>query len=775
MPAQNKDSTFGRRTAMSLAAQRLLTVMVATAALPASAFAQAATNTAPSTPTSNAAAATSARTTGTTATTKTTPASATAPDKNDAASPASAGTPADPTMLPTMSVKAATLPGELPPAYAGGQIATGGSIGVLGTGKVMDQPFSTTNYTEQAIQDLQARSLADIVVNNASVRAEQSSGGFGDVFQIRGFDVQASDVALNGLYGMVSLSRMPANLMERVEVLQGPGSLMYGMGPAGSVGGAINIVTKRADDQPLTRLTALYQSKAQFGVQADVGRRFGDEGQWGIRVNGQYKDGQTGIAHGNQSQGNGAVALDYRGTKLRWSLDAYNISENTDEFRPQIGMDAAATSIPAAPSSYTNFYPGTKLKVRDSAVTTRVEYDIDPHFTVYAAAGEHYGTSDQTFPYALGMDSAGNFAAYNGYYDAYNRTRTADLGVRAHFDTFGIHHTLVAGATTLNEEQGYFFALSDSTVASNIYNPSPLPVISASRDAPQRSSHLRLNSQQVIDTMSLFNDRLLLTGGLRRQTIGVDNYDTSSGALDSSYSKQAITPVAGIVVKPLSNIAVYGNFTSGLSDGGTAPADAANRGQAFAPYKSNQYEAGVKADWGRVMTTVSVFQISQPNGVTNAATNIYGYDGRKRVRGVELNAYGEVIRHLRLMASATFYDAKLQGTAGGANDGNQAAGVPRFTFNLGADYDLPWLQGVAVNGRIIHTGAQYYDVGNTLRLPAWTRYDIGARYGTKIAGKDVVLRANIENLFGSRYWIQQDTYLTTAAPRTVLLSAQIDF
>ena len=677
-------------------------------------------------------------------------------------------------VLPTVSVKATAMPGELPAAYAGGEVARGGSIGVLGTANVMDQPFNTTNYTEQMMQDTQARTLADVVVNNASVRAEQSSGGFGDVFEIRGFDVQATDVALNGLYGMVSASRMPVNLMERVEVLQGPGSLMYGMGPSGSIGGAINIVTKRADDDPLTRLTALYQSKGQFGVQADVGRRFGSDGQWGIRVNGQYKDGQTGIAHGNQSQGNGAVALDYRGEKLRWSFDAYNISENTDEFRPQIGL-GTATAVPAAPSSWTNFYPGSKLRLRDSAVTTRLEYDVNRYLTVYGAAGEHYGTSQQNFPWASGMTAAGDFNVMNGYYDAYNRTRTVDAGVRLHFDTFGVKHTLVAGATSLNEEQGYFYALSDSSVASNLYNPTPLPAMTTPRGDAERSNHTRLDSQQLIDTMSFWNDRLLLTGGFRRQVIGVDDYDTTTGERTDSYVKQAVTPLAGIVFKPWSNISVYGNFTSGLTNGSTAPVGTVNAGQAFAPYKSNQYEAGVKADWGRVMTSVSVFQLSQPNGVTNPVTNVYGYDGTTRVRGLELAAYGEAFRHLRLMASATFYDAKLRNTAGGATDGNEPVGVPNFAFNLGADYDLPWVQGLSVNARVIHTGAQYYDAANTLRLPSWTRYDVGARYSTRIAQKDVVFRANVENLFGSRYWIQQGTYLTTSAPRTVLLSAQIDF
>jgi iron complex outermembrane receptor protein len=720
-----------RRTAVSWAVDRLFVGLIAATALQANAYAQGTTDSAD-------------------------------------------GTASQSTALPAIVVKGTAEAGDLPAPYAGGQVARGGSIGVLGTSNVMNQPFDTTNYTEQMIRDTQARTIADVVTNNASVRTEQSSGGFGDVFQIRGFDVQPTDVALNGLYGMVSAARVPVNLLERVEVLEGPGSLMYGMGPGGSVGGAINIVTKRADDTPLTRLTALYQTKGQFGIAADVGRRFGDEGQWGIRFNGQIKDGQTGIAHGNQLQGDSAIGLDYRGKQLRWSFDAYNVSENTDEFRSQIGF-GTATAVPAVPSAYNNLYPGSKLKLRDSAVMTRAEYDINRYVTVYGAAGEHYGTSEQNFPFASGMTAAGAFDVANGYYDQYTRTKTVDAGLRFHFDTFGVKHTLVTGVTSLNQEIGYFYALSSDSVASNLYSPTPLAPVGVLRGDMQRSSQTRLNSQQVIDTMSFLNDRVLITGGFRRQTIGQDNYDPTTGTQQSSIDQQAITPLAGIVVKPLSNISVYGNFTSGLSNGGTAPAGTANAGQAFAPYKSNQYEAGVKADWGRVMTSAAIFQISQPNAVTDPTTNIYGYNGKTRVRGLELAAYGEVYRGLRMMASATFYDPKVSGTAGGTQDGNDPGGVPKFAFNLGADYDLPWVAGLSVNGRIIHTGAQYYDSSNTLRLPAWTRYDVGVRYGMRIAQKDVVFRANIENLFGSRYWIQQGTYVMNAAPRTLLLSAQIDF
>jgi iron complex outermembrane receptor protein len=680
---------------------------------------------------------------------------------------------ADISLMPAVTVSAASST-SLPVAYAGGQVARGGGLGILGTTDVMDTPFSTMNYTSEALDNLQARTLADVVVNESSVRTLTASGGFGEDFQIRGYTVASGDVGLNGLYGLTSASRMPAAIMERVEVLKGPGTLMNGVGPTGSIGGGINIVTKRADDEPLTRLTTSYQSKAQLGTLLDVGRRFGDDNAWGIRVNGVYRDGETGIDNSKQQQGLGALALDYRGSRLRWSLDAYTQHEDTDNYRPQIGFQSSVTSIPSPPSGHANFFPGTTLKLQDSVVATRLEYDIDDHLTAYGAVGYRYGSADQTFPTGP-ADARGNFTVTNAYYDSYSKTKTADVGLRARFDTAGIGHTLTLGATRLDQEAGNAYVTSSTTAASNLYRPSALPDITAARLSPKKASDTQLSSLSLTDTLSFANDRLLITGGLRKQDIELDNYSTATGARTASYDESAISPLAGIVFKPLSNVSLYGNFTSGLTRGGVAPANAANAGQVFAPYKSKQYETGVKVDWGQVITSASVFQLKRPNAITDPATNIYSFDGEQRNRGLELSIYGEPLRGLRVMASSTFYDAKLTQTAGRVNDGNDANGVPDHTYNLGVDWDTPWVQGLSLNGRMIYTSSVYFNASNTLSVPGWTRYDIGARYRTKVMGKSVVFRANVENLFNKNAWLVSGTYATVAAPRTLLLSAQIDF
>lgn len=109
------------------------------------------------------------------------------------------------------------------------------------------------------------------------------------------------------------------------------------------------------------------------------------------------------------------------------------------------------------------------------------------------------------------------------------------------------------------------------------------------------------------------------------------------------------------------------------------------RAKTFAPQKSKQNEVGIKVDWGQLTTQAAIYQIKRPSALTDPATNRYSFGGEQRNRGLELTAYGEIQRGLRAMASASFNTAKLTRTAGGVNQGNDAAGVPDRTFNLGLD------------------------------------------------------------------------------------------
>jgi iron complex outermembrane receptor protein len=151
-------------------------------------------------------------------------------------------------------------------------------------------------------------------------------------------------------------------------------------------------------------------------------------------------------------------------------------------------------------------------------------------------------------------------------------------------------------------------------------------------------------------------------------------------------------------------------------------------------------------------------------------------DAEQRNRGVELSLCGEPLDGLRLLSGATWTKAELRGTAGGRDDGNQAVGVPKFQFNLGADWDVPGLPGVSLNGLLLRTGGQFVDSANEYSIPAWTRVDLGARYRTKMDGRALTFNAMLENVADENYWASANGgYLTQGAPRMLKVSATVDF
>lgn len=439
--------------------------------------------------------------------------------------------PQDVAQLASVTVSAGIL-GDLAPPYAGGQVATGGSLGLLGSEDVMDTPFSTTNYTSQLLYDQQARTLADVVVNDASVRSLTSTGGFGEDFQIRGFAVGSGDVSVNGLYGLVSSSRVPVQILERVEVLKGPGAFMRGIPPNGSVGGAINVVAKRADDEPLARATLGYMSKANVTGQIDLGRRFGEDNAWGVRFNGVKRGGEATLRDGKQGLDMGAIGVDYRGERLRWSMDAIHQEDVLENIRSQIGWRDDVSDLPAPPDGRVNFYPGTRLTQRDSTVMSRLEYDFTDRITGHVALGYRDGNVRQIFPVTvvaglpaqrLSVDSDGNFNVVSTYYDSYTKTFSGDAGLTARFNTGSVGHRVALGMTYLDQEAGNLYTRGETTVASNIYDPVHIPAMPGTRGEPPKVSDTALTSIAISDTVSFADDRVLVTLGARRQTVDVDS------------------------------------------------------------------------------------------------------------------------------------------------------------------------------------------------------------------------------------------------------------
>ena len=686
---------------------------------------------------------------------------------------------------PITTVNSTRTIGTPAPAYAGGQVATGGNLGLLGSQSTMNVPFSTVNYTAQLIENQQGRTAADTLINDASVRATTGANGFSDEFTIRGLTVGAGDIGLNGLYGLVSSSRVPSQIIERIDILKGPGALINGIAPGGSVGGGINITTKRAGEVPFARLTPFFMSAGNYGLHLETSQRYGDNKEWGVRFNGVGRNGEATIDGGNWRSGLGALGLDYRGERFRWTVDAISQNDDTTNFRPQIGINPSVPFIPAPPDARSTWYPGVFLKQRDNTIATSAEYDLTDSLTAYAGVGYRDGLNEQSFPdsrpagFPTGVDQFGNIRVTNGYYDSYSKTLSGNVGLRSRFETGFIGHAVNVAYTGFQQENGNASTVNvpNVFVPSNIYNPAPLTPVTRDRLAPAKSSELTLSSVAVSDTMSFLNDRVLFTIGARHQMVKQDSFSTTTGALTGGYDAAATTPLAGIVIKPMHNVSLYANYAEGLSQGLVVPAGFANSGAVLAPFKSKQQEVGVKVDWGTITTTAAVFQIMRPSIVTTAS-NERAYDGQQRNRGVELNAYGLLMPGLRGLASVAYIKPELTNPADPTQRGNDAAGIPNWTASAGLDWDTPWVYGLSLNGRVIYTGGSYLTTANlpNQRFSDWTRLDIGARYTTTaLTGKPVTFRANIENVTGENYWITSGGFQTVGNPRTYVLSAAFDF
>ncbi|MGT2491973.1 TonB-dependent receptor [Cupriavidus basilensis] len=324
---------------------------------------------------------------------------------------------------------------------------------------------------------------------------------------MRGFSINADDLALSGMYGLSPNGHSPTEFIERVEVLKGPSALLSGMSPNGAVGGVINLVPKRAGDAPLTRFTADYISSSQFGGHLDLGRRYGERKEFGVRFNGAYRDGRSELDGQSKKRVLGALGLDYRGERLRLSLDAYANEEEISNGSPWMAS-FSGTTVASPPKTGTNLLRGTHGRLDNKAAVVRGEYDFNDHITAYAGVGAARLSLlrlHQRHPGRQRPAPSGNYtgATYNqnGYID----TLSAETGLRARAQTGPVGHQVVLSATVLQMESGTINKTSAS-YPSNIYNPST-PKLAADPGAAPKTADTTLTSIALADTLSFARDR----------------------------------------------------------------------------------------------------------------------------------------------------------------------------------------------------------------------------------------------------------------------------
>ncbi|WP_424624872.1 TonB-dependent receptor [Achromobacter marplatensis] len=686
--------------------------------------------------------------------------------------------------------------GGLAAPFAGGQVATGGRVGVLGTQDNLSTPFSITSYTNELIQDKQARSVGDVLQNDSGVRVARGFGNFQESYFIRGFILSSDDVAYNGLYSLLPRQYIATELFERVEVLRGASAFLTGATPGGGgIGGVINLVPKRAPNEPLTRVTTGISSGGQFQVSTDIARRFGPDDSTGIRLNAAQRSGDTAIDDEHSRTSLVSLGLDWRSADTRLSGDIGWQENKLKRARPNVTMGAGVTSVPDAPDASSNYaQPWSYSNERDLFGTVRAEHDFSDKLTGWAAYG--FRRSDEAnslgnVTLTNGSTGAGNFYRFDNTRE--DSVNTGELGLRAKVRTGPVGHEFVVSASffDLKKKNAYIMDYAN-TFATNIYDPVSYdkPAFSAGAlrgndiDNPALQGRTRMSSYALGDTLSFLDDKVLLTLGIRHQRLSQRDYAYNTGKENGAYDASRNSPAAGIVFKVAPSVSLYANYIEALVAGPTAPANANGRpvpnvGQSLQPYVSKQKEIGVKYEGDGLGAGLALFSTDKPRAMYNASNELTT-SGKDRHQGAELTVYGEPVKSVRVLGGLTWLDAEQRSTGTASLDGNRVIGVPRFQANMGVEWDIPGVQGLAVDGRVVYTGSSYANDANTLKVPGWTRFDAGLRYMMDVDGHVVTLRARVENIANRNYWSSVggypgNGYLVLGGPRTILLSASMDF
>lgn len=666
--------------------------------------------------------------------------------------------------------------------YAGGLIAYGGREGVLGSENYMEASFNSKAYTREFLKNQQVTSVGDLLRYDPVLRVARGFGNFQQVYISRGFPIFSDDMTYNGLYGILPRQYLAAELIERVELVRSGSAFLFAApaNTAGSFGGGINVMPKRAQKEKLTELVVGNRAKRAYAA-ADISRRF-NEGRAGVRFNLAINDGETNVEEEQRSLVMSVLGLDYQAESMRFSADLGYQNHELNGSTPSItmGFNVGVLDAPDAGSQITQ--PWTYAYEEDFFGTFRAEFDVRD-FTAWVAVGGRHGEEDSVLQaFSTVFDEHGNYTAQRFDVVHHDHVLTGELGVRWRGHLWGIRHELSSSAHYFRNRASNAYAIYEG-FTNNLYRTASVSpeaeLLFGDGDLRDPSVTLvsRANSIVIADEIYLLDDSLKILLGARYQ-----NFDESSFTYDglqqlSRYDDGVVSPAFSLVYQFDKEYAVFVNRSEGIARGVFAEEQVSgepvlNAGEIIEPIKARQSELGLRFDKNNVGGSISLYGIRrQLMGLKS--DNYYGVTDYQVHHGVELSVFGMLNPELKVMAGMGAINSDI--------DGMQAIGVPDWQFNFGLEYEFPRSEDLILGMQYMYTSAQYADAANEQRVPAWGRLDGGLRYSHDLSsGQLLTVRVNVVNILGSDYWASAggfpgSGYLTLGEPRSLQLSGSFTF
>lgn len=648
---------------------------------------------------------------------------------------------------------------------------------------VLDTPLISNVITREVLDAQGAQTVYDALRNTAGVTRHQISGSVYDNLAIRGILVEnRGNYRLNGALPIINLVAIPLENKQQVEVLKGASSFYYGMIPPS---GVVNFVTKRPENTPITSLSTSANQHGALGVHADIGRRFGENDAFGIRLNAAVGKDDIGIDRYEADRSLLSAAFDWKVVKdFKLTADIEHYKKDATE-QPPIAVPAAVggvITLPAVPSNTQNL--GSEwMKTRAEATNylLRGDLNLGTDWIATLETGRAETKRDRNlgeFYFSNVATGAGNLRFFQTLDQEYTNTyHRAELF--GQIDTGVLHHELTFGVTQNKREQdpGRDGPRGGSSItrAQNFYNPTEIAEFStvyASKHGAR--SVIDDRGIYVLDRIS-FGDQWQVIGGLRWS----DFESSTDGLPANAITAQKTTPNVSLIYKLTANLSAYATYLEGLEVTRPVPSTASNAGEILPPSLSKQKEIGIK--W-RVMpsllTQAAIFEYTglPSTGFVAGAGSRFDILGNSRIRGLELSGTGEIGREWAITASAVLLDAEIQNALNLAEVGKTPNGVPDATASLFAEYRLSEVPGLAFNAGTYFTGKRYVNNLNQAAVDGYSLATVGARYVHKMGGTRLIWQLNIDNLFDKDYWgAASGGYLSSGTPRTAMLTLKADF
>ncbi|WP_024280283.1 TonB-dependent receptor [Xanthobacter sp. 126] len=678
---------------------------------------------------------------------------------------------------------------------AGYRPSTVSGVGPLGTMNILDVPYSVNVVSSALLENTLASSADDFYQINPQIQPyTTSTRGFSPNMVIRGFTlINGYGTALDGMR-LQNLYVEPIEDKARIETFTGLTSFLFG--PA-NVGGLVNYVYKRPTEETIASVEAGNYGGGSGFIHGDFGGKVDSQGVLTYRLNILGQDGDTSVDQQSVSRDLLTAAFTYK------PIDTFELMVLASHSDQKVtGTDAfwsfatnedgsSAVRHPSAPDASLNWgQPWSGYWAQQNRVGAESKWDLNDIFTVRAAAyNSDVATRNNIYTVNLVTDNSGLYYQIAGKNtNFYYNGNTAYTLVDAKFDTWGWQHKVTTGfygneLTTSQAPTSYASSIySDFNFALPTYEAEPL--FYPSNVGPIQKKSYSSNANFVIGDDLKFNDCWSALVGLNYSTITGINYNTTTGIETSSFSQGHLSPSASLTFRPYSWLSTYVTYSQSLQGGGVVTNWGStvytNAGQVLSPYVGTSYEAGIKANIGQTLLTLSVFKIDQAlqySQYNSDGTYTLVQSGRQTSPGIEMTATGTVFEGFRVYGGLTLLDAQVeQGPSSDTTvsiNGLRPQNVANILAKITAEYDVPQVEGLTLTGGLYYTGDQAVDILNTEFLPGVVTANLGFRLRRHITNtSDFVMRFDVKNITNESYWLNS-YYL--GQPRTFAFSAQVTY